>query len=475
MTLGEKLYILRTRQGMTQEQLAEKLQVSRQSISKWESDATRPDFDKLKFLAEFYHISLDHLLNDTIELSADISVDRLSDGSAIKLAKGSDGSLLEKTVNALSEGYRDSPSEKTDDSLTSGDVNHSSGRKTDILTDEVTEQSSDKTDRKDNAASNISSETIQQVTEPILEKTHIIWKRTTMTFGAICLALAVALIAVSVRFSNRLDKLSVQLAQQSAPIYVNNDSGDVSEQDQYFQNYAVTAESVSEDAKYLHVKFTAVLKNYQDNTILTLQLKSETDQRSIPVSFTCDNNIYIGYADMPINADKYSVTACIDTDGSKQTVNLSQYDQLSVLALTDWQPNLECTGNMYNKATRYNEGDFMITCQEPVFASYIKEAQIQILNNGNEVYSYQLSENMLSSFSEETPENFISYNFKLPKEGNTDAYTIKFSWYNSFLKQYVTYETKNNGVFDEINSDNANWIIFNFDEESQPVTVTFSR
>ena len=62
MTLGEKLYILRTRQGMTQEQLAEKLQVSRQSISKWESDATRPDFDKLKFLAEFYHISLDELV-----------------------------------------------------------------------------------------------------------------------------------------------------------------------------------------------------------------------------------------------------------------------------------------------------------------------------------------------------------------------------------------------------------------------------
>ena len=50
MTLGEKLYIVRTRQGMTQEQLAEKLQVSRQSISKWESDSTRPDFDKLKFL-----------------------------------------------------------------------------------------------------------------------------------------------------------------------------------------------------------------------------------------------------------------------------------------------------------------------------------------------------------------------------------------------------------------------------------------
>ena len=47
MTLGEKLYTLRTKQNMTQEQLAEKLQVSRQSISKWESDATRPDLGAL--------------------------------------------------------------------------------------------------------------------------------------------------------------------------------------------------------------------------------------------------------------------------------------------------------------------------------------------------------------------------------------------------------------------------------------------
>ena len=64
MTLGEKLYTLRTKQNMTQEQLAEKLQVSRQSISKWESDATRPDLGKLKFLAEFYHVSLDALLDE---------------------------------------------------------------------------------------------------------------------------------------------------------------------------------------------------------------------------------------------------------------------------------------------------------------------------------------------------------------------------------------------------------------------------
>lgn len=68
MTLGEKLYTLRAKRNMTQEQLAEKLQVSRQSISKWESDATRPDLGKLKFLAEFYQVSLDKLLDEDADI-----------------------------------------------------------------------------------------------------------------------------------------------------------------------------------------------------------------------------------------------------------------------------------------------------------------------------------------------------------------------------------------------------------------------
>ena len=62
MTLGQNLYNLRTKANMTQEQLAEKMNVSRQSISKWESDAARPDLEKLKLLAELYHISIDELL-----------------------------------------------------------------------------------------------------------------------------------------------------------------------------------------------------------------------------------------------------------------------------------------------------------------------------------------------------------------------------------------------------------------------------
>ena len=46
MTLGEKIYKLRTKRSMTQEQLAEKIGVSRQSVSKWESGASIPDLER---------------------------------------------------------------------------------------------------------------------------------------------------------------------------------------------------------------------------------------------------------------------------------------------------------------------------------------------------------------------------------------------------------------------------------------------
>lgn len=67
MILGEKIYKLRNSSGLSQEQLAEKLQVSRQSISKWESGNTIPSMDKIVELSKIFGISTDYLLIDEIE------------------------------------------------------------------------------------------------------------------------------------------------------------------------------------------------------------------------------------------------------------------------------------------------------------------------------------------------------------------------------------------------------------------------
>ena len=62
MTLGEKLYELRKKHGLSQEQLAEALNVSRQSISKWEGNVTYPESDKLIALSDYFGVSLDYLM-----------------------------------------------------------------------------------------------------------------------------------------------------------------------------------------------------------------------------------------------------------------------------------------------------------------------------------------------------------------------------------------------------------------------------
>lgn len=67
MSLAEKLVYLRIQKGLTQMELAERLNVSRQAISRWEVGAAIPSTDNLKFLGDIYEVPVDYFLNDEIE------------------------------------------------------------------------------------------------------------------------------------------------------------------------------------------------------------------------------------------------------------------------------------------------------------------------------------------------------------------------------------------------------------------------
>ena len=62
MNLGERLFELRKAKNLTQDEVAEKLNVTRQTVSKWETNQSTPDFDKIIPLCELYEISTDELL-----------------------------------------------------------------------------------------------------------------------------------------------------------------------------------------------------------------------------------------------------------------------------------------------------------------------------------------------------------------------------------------------------------------------------
>lgn len=67
MALSDKLYMLRKKSGLSQEQLAEQLSVSRQAISKWESGQSVPESEKLVAISNYFKVSLDYLLKNDNE------------------------------------------------------------------------------------------------------------------------------------------------------------------------------------------------------------------------------------------------------------------------------------------------------------------------------------------------------------------------------------------------------------------------
>ena len=62
MTFGNRLYELRKSRSVSQEELAELLDVSRQSISKWENDKAFPEMTRLLFMSDYFGVSLDYLM-----------------------------------------------------------------------------------------------------------------------------------------------------------------------------------------------------------------------------------------------------------------------------------------------------------------------------------------------------------------------------------------------------------------------------
>ncbi len=103
MTLGEKIRKARLENGLTQEQLSEKMMVSRQAITKWEADKGLPDISNLKLLAQLLNVSIDYLLDDGCEVDISVirePIDLSKYGKALIKKNLTDKLMLEKYPSA---------------------------------------------------------------------------------------------------------------------------------------------------------------------------------------------------------------------------------------------------------------------------------------------------------------------------------------------------------------------------------------
>lgn len=103
MTLGEKIKKARIENGLTQEQLSERMMVSRQAITKWEADKGIPDVSNLKLLAQLLNVSIDYLLDNGSEIDINVireTIDISKYGKALIKKKLTDKLMLEKYPSA---------------------------------------------------------------------------------------------------------------------------------------------------------------------------------------------------------------------------------------------------------------------------------------------------------------------------------------------------------------------------------------
>ncbi|MBR6628036.1 MAG: helix-turn-helix transcriptional regulator [Lachnospiraceae bacterium] len=95
MILADKIMTLRKQRGWSQEELADKMNISRQSVSKWESGASIPDLDKILKLSEIFGVSTDYLLKDEKEDVEYVSEDALEEQTICRISMEEAGEFME--------------------------------------------------------------------------------------------------------------------------------------------------------------------------------------------------------------------------------------------------------------------------------------------------------------------------------------------------------------------------------------------
>lgn len=73
MSLGENLKILRKNSDLTQEELANKLSVTKQAVYKWETNKCYPDLENLIAISKLYNVTIDEMLNNTVDLKLKVN------------------------------------------------------------------------------------------------------------------------------------------------------------------------------------------------------------------------------------------------------------------------------------------------------------------------------------------------------------------------------------------------------------------
>ena len=104
-TFGTRLKELRLEKGYSQTEIADHLNISRQSVSRWENDISYPDIDNIKLLSDYYEMSIDELIKETKQLQVEINEKTELMNQNIEKIEHNQKELKNLTLQGIDEGW----------------------------------------------------------------------------------------------------------------------------------------------------------------------------------------------------------------------------------------------------------------------------------------------------------------------------------------------------------------------------------
>lgn len=297
MKLGKKIYTLRTQRGLTQEQLAEQLGVSRQSISKYEYDQSTPELEKIKQIAEIFGVTPDYLINDEIDIPKNDTEETVS----------SKNGSLENTSKQITDAADSTDSDQTEKNSEFFSSNiEELNRKTDAL----------------------------QAQYNHLNKA--------MKTACILAATAMFMITVMLSATNVYQSSLISALQQNQNTTYYTGSADIEEDlvDQIFSTYEYGVKKYNEADNTVDFFISCKPIKYSSATTISALFSFENGE---VYDYTLSENtgVFSETITLPLTADNYDLSFLMDNQEEKQNVDVIYAQNL--LDNLDWHPSITIT------------------------------------------------------------------------------------------------------------------------------------
>lgn len=388
MTLGKKIYALRTEKGMTQEQLAERLGVSRQSVSKYEYNQSTPELEKIKLLAEIFEVTPDDLINDTIDLPK---------------------TNVSKTASGQHNFMGDSADAMADPNMNETEKN---------------------------------SPSMQFVIEELVKKTDALQTQYNRLNRMFKIALAIILIgALAASVLIVLSATGIYgHVQQIQPQTAYIDSSDYEEPllDQTFSSYEYGVKALNYHKTDNTVDYFVCCTpiHYNNDTIISALLTFDNGKVYSGI-LSESNGTFSGTITLPLTADNFSLNLLVDNQGEKQNMEVDDYP-LNLLNYLDWMPSVSIesaketykkngiassSGEMYLQAGESNHADIL---------PFISGIRVVFRTDDSVLYEYALTKEEV----EDIQKGFgprISYAFDRDNESLEKTLILSIEYDNSLI------------------------------------------